>query len=73
MKNEEFVNRFVFDGEQARKTLNSGSQEAENAIIYLYQLDRLDSLVKVIDELIRMRQEQSTGGATSRSVKVYKG
>lgn len=73
LKNEEFVNRFVFDGEQARKTLNSGSQEAENAIIYLYQLDRLDSLVKVIDELIRMRQEQSTGGATSRSVKVYKG
>lgn len=28
-RNEEFVNRFVFDGEQARKTLNSASRPAD--------------------------------------------
>lgn len=43
---EGFVERFVFDGEQARKTLNSGSHEAENAIVYLYQLDKLDNLLE---------------------------
>ncbi len=72
-KNEEFVNRFVFDGEQARKTLNSGSREAENSILYLYQLDKLDDLTRVVEKLVRQRQEQSTGGSTSRSVKVYRG
>lgn len=72
-RNEEFVNRFVFNGEQARKTLNSGSREAENAILYLYQLDRLDDLSKNIDGLVQMREKQNIGSNTSRSVKIYKG
>ena len=72
-RNEEFVNRFVFDGEQAKKTLNSASREAENAILYLYQLDKLDDLSRVIDKLAETRQEQNTGGNTLRSVRVYKG
>lgn len=72
-KNEEFVNRFVFDGEQAKKTLNSGSKEAENAILYLYQLDKLEGLSRVIDKLIREYQESSSGGSTARSVRVHKG
>jgi len=71
--NKEFINRFVFDGEQARKTLNSGSREAENAILYLYQLDKLDRLSDVMDHLIHTYQEQSTGRATARSVKVFQG
>lgn len=70
---EGFVNRFVFDGEQARKTLNSGSAEAENAIVYLYQLNKLDELCGEIDRLVQEKQDQSSGGTTARSVKVYKG
>lgn len=73
LDSENFVERFVFDGEQARKTLNSGSTEAENAIVYLYQLDRLDKLIQTIGDLIRKNQEQSVGGATLRSVRVYEG
>lgn len=68
-----FVMRFVFDGEQARKTLDSGSQEAENAIVYLYQLYKLDDLIKDIDKLVEARQQLSTGGATGRSVRVFQG
>lgn len=70
---EEFVSRFVFDGEQARKTLNSGSNEAEDAIIYLYQLNRLDELNKNIDALVWEMQSRSYGGATARSIKVFQG
>lgn len=70
---EEFVNRFVFDGEQARKTLNSGSNEAEDAITYLYQLNKLDELNQKIDELVQEMQSKSYGGATARSIKVFQG
>lgn len=70
---ENFVMRFVFDGEQARKTLDSGSQEAENAIVYLYQLYKLDDLIKDIDRLVETRQQSSSGGATERSIKVFQG
>lgn len=73
LDSENFVERFVFDGEQAKKTLNSGSREAENAIVYLYQLDNLDKLIQMIDDLVRKNQEQSVGGATLRSVRVYEG
>lgn len=69
---EGFVNRFVFDGEQAKKTLNVGSSEAENAILYLYQLNKLDELKAKIQKLAQDRQEKSSGGATNRSVKIYK-
>lgn len=73
LKNEEFVNRFVFDGEQAKKMLNSKATDAENAIIYLYQLYKLKNLIDNIDGLIQTRQESGKIGSSSRSVKVYKG
>lgn len=71
--NEEFVNRFVFDGEQAQKTLDTGSEEAERAIIYLYQLDKMDNLYNQIDKLIALKQEEGNGKFTERSVSVYRG
>lgn len=71
--NKEFVNRFVFDGEQAQKTLDTGSEEAERAIIYLYQLDKMDNLCKQIDKLIAIKQEEGNGKASERSVLIYRG
>ena len=71
LDNEEFVNRFVFDGEQARKTLSSGNQEAEKAIEYLYQINELDNLVSKINELVKRKQEASPG-ATSQSVRNHR-
>lgn len=41
----EFVRRFVFDGEQAEKTMDSSSNEAEETIRYLYRLDELDEII----------------------------
>lgn len=68
----EFVNRFVFDGEQAQKTLDTGSSEAERAIVYLYQLDKMDNLSKEIDKLVARKQETANSQVTERSVKIYK-
>lgn len=41
----EFVSRFIFDGEQAKKTMDSSSNEAEETIKYLYRLDKLDDII----------------------------
>jgi len=40
-----FVRRFIFDGEQAAKVLDNKSNEAEEAIKYLYGLDVFDSIL----------------------------
>lgn len=69
---EEFVNRFVFDGEQAQKTLNSGSSEAERAIVYLYQLDKMDDLCGEINKLVERKQEMANSQVTERGVKLSK-
>lgn len=69
----EFVNRFVFDGEQAHKTLDTGSKEAEQAIIYLYQLDKLDELCEQVDKLINIKQNEANSRVTERSVSLLKG
>ena len=41
----EFVRRFVFDGEQAAKSMDSSSNEADETIRYLYRLDELDEIL----------------------------
>lgn len=66
---EEFVNRFIFDGEQARKTLNSSSTEAENAVKYLYQVDKLDNLIAKVGDSVRKRQVEGSRGASQQSVR----
>ena len=42
---QEFVRRFIFDGEQVKKSMDSNSNEAEETIKYLYRLDKLDSII----------------------------
>lgn len=66
---EEFVNRFIFDGEQARKTLKSSSTEAENAVKYLYQVDKLDNLIAKVGDSVRKRQLEGSRGASQQSVR----
>jgi len=71
--NEEFVDRFIFDGEQAQKTLDTGSEEAERAILYLYQLDKMDNLCYLVNNLIDIKQEEGNSKITERGVSIYKG
>lgn len=66
---EEFVNRFIFDGEQAKKTLNSSSTEAENAIRYLYRVDKIDGLIDRINKMIERKQAEESRGQTRKSVR----
>ena len=72
LNQEEFVNRFIFDGEQAKKTLGVGNQEAERAIIYLYEVNKLDELILDIDRMVKGRQENSDK-SYERSIKIFKG
>ena len=72
LNQEEFVNRFIFDGEQAKKTLGIGNQEAEKAIIYLYEVNKLDDLISQINYLVKIKQENSDK-SFERSIKIYKG
>jgi DNA sulfur modification protein DndD len=64
-----FVERFIFDGEQAKKTLKSNSKEAELAIWYLYRIDKLEDLKKDIEHLIQEKQSESDSkGSTPGSL-----
>lgn len=47
-----FVHRFVFDGEQAAKSMDSSSNEAEQTIKYLYRLDVLDEIIVINQKLL---------------------
>lgn len=53
----EFVSRFVFDGEQAKKTMDSSSNEAEETIKYLYRLDKLDIIIASNQRILTEIQE----------------
>lgn len=67
--NEGFINRFIFDGEQAKKTLSSTSQEAELAVTYLYQINKLDELNSQINKLVTRKQfESDSKGKTAGSL-----
>lgn len=72
-RNEEFIRRFVFDGEQARMTLDSGKQEAENAITYLYQINKLDDMINEFNRISEKKKAESISqGLTKRSVMVHR-
>lgn len=69
LNNEGFINRFIFDGEQAKKTLNASSKEAELAVKYLYQIDKLDNLVAEIKAKIELKQSKSSSRGACRKQK----
>lgn len=73
MDNEEFVNRFIFDGEQAKKTLDAGNEEAEKAIINLYQINKLDLMIEEIRSLVEIKQENSSGKNTWKGTRILQG
>ena len=65
----EFVRRFVFDGEQAEKTMDRSSKEAEETIRYLYRLDELDEIIATNQRILSEIQdaEGSKGSKSSLS------
>ena len=67
----EFVRRFVFDGEQAIKTLDSSSNEAEETIKYLYRLDELDEILAANEKILSDIQNAEGKPGTEQSLKGY--
>lgn len=57
----EFVSRFVFDGEQAKKSMDRTSNEAEETIRYLYRLDELDSILFMNNKILEDIQSAEGG------------
>ncbi len=58
----EFVSRFVFDGEQAKKSMDRTSNEADETIKYLYRLDELDAILAMNNSILAEIQN-AEGGA----------
>lgn len=66
----EFVRRFVFDGEQAAKSMDSSSNEAEETIKYLYRLDKLDEILALNQRILQNIQSAESGKrGTDSSIK----
>lgn len=62
----EFVRRFVFDGEQAAKSMDSSSNEAEETIKYLYRLDELDQIIAINQRILsEIQTVEGNKGSTS--------
>ena len=57
----EFVSRFVFDGEQAKKSMDRSSNEADETIRYLYRLDELDQILAMNANILTEIQNAEGG------------
>ncbi len=57
----EFVSRFVFDGEQAKKSMDRTSNEADETIRYLYRLDELDQILAMNTNILTEIQNAEGG------------
>jgi len=64
----EFVRRFVFDGEQAAKSMDSSSNEADETIRYLYRLDVLDEILSANKRILTEIQNAEGKCGTSSSL-----
>lgn len=65
----EFVRRFIFDGEQAEKTLDSSSNEADETIKYLYRLDELDQIIAINQKILTDIQNVEGNKGSQGSIK----
>lgn len=62
----EFVSRFVFDGEQAKKSMDRTSNEADETIRYLYRLDELDEILAMNMNILTGIQNAEGGSTGTR-------
>ena len=62
----EFVSRFVFDGEQAKKSMDRTSNEADETIRYLYRLDELDEILAMNMNILTEIQNAECGSTGTR-------
>lgn len=62
----EFVSRFVFDGEQAKKSMDRASNEADETIRYLYRLDELDEILAMNMNILTEIQNAEGGSTGTR-------
>lgn len=62
----EFVSRFVFDGEQAKKSMDRTSNEADETIRYLYRLDELDEILAMNMNILTEIQNAEGGSKGTR-------
>ncbi|WNR45129.1 hypothetical protein [Paenibacillus roseipurpureus] len=60
----EFVKRFVFDGELANSILSSEKGEAEEAIRFLYHINRLSDVKNSIDRIVTEEQRKNEKSKT---------
>lgn len=70
IKNEftpKFINLFVFDGELAKEMLEINKNEAENAIKYLYNIDKIDTINTTIDNLLYDKSNSKNRKSTTTS------
>lgn len=63
----EFVSRFVFDGEQAKKSMDRKSNEADETIRYLYRLDELDEILAMNESILKEIQSSEGGNIGTHS------
>ena len=63
----EFVSRFVFDGEQAKKSMDRDSNEADETIRYLYRLDELDAILSMNANILAEIQSAEGGSKGTNS------
>ena len=63
----EFVSRFVFDGEQAKKSMDRTSNEADETIRYVYRLDELDEILAMNMNILTEIQNAEGGGKGTNS------
>lgn len=62
----EFVSLFVFDGEQAKKSMDRTSNEADETIRYLYRLDELDEILAMNMNILTEIQNAEGGSTGTR-------
>lgn len=62
----EFVSRFVFDGEQAKKSMDRTSNEADETIRYLHRLDELDEILAMNMNILTEIQNAEGGSTGTR-------